>query len=58
MRGARVALLLVLALGCRADPPSSVLLVTLDTTRPDHLGAYGSEFARTPHLDALAAGQG
>jgi arylsulfatase A-like enzyme/tetratricopeptide (TPR) repeat protein len=31
-----------------------VVLVTLDTTRVDHLGAYGSARARTPHLDALA----
>jgi arylsulfatase A-like enzyme/tetratricopeptide (TPR) repeat protein len=31
-----------------------VVLVTLDTTRADHLGAYGSTRARTPHLDALA----
>lgn len=33
----------------------SILLVTLDTTRADHLGAYGWRFARTPNLDALAA---
>jgi len=32
----------------------SVLLVTLDTTRADHLGAYGAGNAATPHLDALA----
>lgn len=31
-----------------------MLLVTLDTTRPDHLGCYGSATARTPALDALA----
>lgn len=34
--------------------PVSVLLVTLDTTRADHLGCYGAEFAATPNLDALA----
>ena len=33
----------------------SILLVTLDTTRADRLGAYGYENAVTPHLDALAA---
>jgi len=33
---------------------ASVLLVTLDTTRADHLGCYGAEFAATPNLDALA----
>lgn len=34
--------------------PQSVVLITLDTTRADHLGAYGWPHARTPHLDALA----
>jgi choline-sulfatase len=37
-----------------ADPPS-VLLLTLDTTRADALGAFGGRGARTPVLDALAA---
>jgi arylsulfatase A-like enzyme len=38
------------------DPAGpSVLLVTLDTTRADHIGAYGHAAARTPHMDALAA---
>lgn len=32
----------------------NVLLVTLDTTRPDHLGAYGSTKGATPVLDSLA----
>ncbi|HPW16747.1 MAG TPA: tetratricopeptide repeat protein [Candidatus Aminicenantes bacterium] len=34
----------------------NVLLVTLDTTRADRLGCYGYPAARTPRLDALAAG--
>jgi arylsulfatase A-like enzyme/Tfp pilus assembly protein PilF len=34
----------------------NVLLITLDTTRPDRLGCYGYEKAGTPNLDALAAG--
>ena len=38
-----------------ADRPQSLLLVTLDTTRADHLGCYGSERTKTPHFDALAA---
>ena len=39
-----------------AHPGSpSVLLVTLDTTRADHLGAYGATNGATPQLDALAA---
>jgi arylsulfatase A-like enzyme/Tfp pilus assembly protein PilF len=33
---------------------TSVLLVTLDTTRADHLGCYGAAFAATPNLDGLA----
>ena len=32
----------------------NVLLVTLDTTRADHLGCYGYKAASTPALDALA----
>ncbi len=37
-----------------SGPPLNVLLVTLDTTRADHLGAYGYARARTRHLDRLA----
>ena len=33
----------------------NVILITLDTTRADHLGCYGSAVIRTPNLDALAA---
>jgi arylsulfatase A-like enzyme len=33
-----------------------ILLVTLDTTRADRIGAYGHAGAATPVLDALAAG--
>ena len=33
---------------------TSVLLVTLDTTRADHLGCYGADFASTPNIDRLA----
>jgi len=39
-----------------AAPPPSLLLVTLDTTRADAVGVYGSALAATtPNLDALAA---
>ncbi len=38
-----------------ADDRPDLLLVTLDTTRADHLGAWGWPHAMTPHLDALAA---
>jgi arylsulfatase A-like enzyme/Tfp pilus assembly protein PilF len=33
---------------------ANVLLITLDTTRADRLGAYGYAAAETPHLDRLA----
>lgn len=32
-----------------------MVLITLDTTRADYIGAYGNERARTPNLDRLAA---
>ena len=50
------------AIGCARAPqpgtprPRNVLLVTIDTLRADHVGAYGYTRARTPALDALAAG--
>ena len=34
---------------------ASVLLVTIDTLRADHVGAYGAKTGATPHLDGLAA---
>jgi len=34
--------------------PAGILLITLDTTRADHLGCYGDASAETPNLDALA----
>lgn len=39
----------------RPAPRRNLVLLTLDTTRADHLGAWGWKFARTPNLDALAA---
>ena len=35
-------------------PSYNVLLITLDTTRADHLGCYGYKPAKTPNLDKLA----
>jgi choline-sulfatase len=40
--------------GPRPDPVRGVLLVTLDTTRRDHLGVYGEPRGLTPALDAFA----
>jgi len=39
----------------RQDRPN-VVLVSVDTLRADHVGAYGYGRNTTPHLDALAAG--
>jgi choline-sulfatase len=51
-------MLLTLLLGCDPAPlppaPPSILLVTLDTTRADHLGPYGYIHAQTPSYDRLA----
>ena len=38
-----------------AARPPNVLVVLLDTLRPDHLGCYGSPRPVSPRLDALAA---
>jgi arylsulfatase len=66
-RGARLATaaaLALLALGAgiglhAASRPAAgttnVVLITIDTLRPDHLGAYGYPRPTSPHLDALAA---
>jgi choline-sulfatase len=42
---------------CVSSPrvPPNILLITLDTTRADHLGAYGYRAAKTPRLDRLAS---
>lgn len=49
--------------GCRPSPAPpraaagqrpDVVLVSIDSLRPDHLGAYGSKAPTSPHIDALA----
>lgn len=42
-----------LAPGVPEGPAGSFLLLTLDTTRPDHLSTYGAAEAETPHLQGL-----
>jgi len=67
MRGRRhqpsamIVLVLVLASACSRTPPQiagpharNLLLVTIDTLRADHVGAYGYTRARTPVVDGLA----
>ncbi len=41
--------------GSSAQEHWNVLLITLDTTRADHIGCYGHETSQTPVLDGLAA---
>ena len=54
-----VVLLAITVLGARTPPSTTgrpnVVLITLDTTRADRLGAYGRADAGTPNLDRLAA---
>jgi choline-sulfatase len=44
-----------LAVRAGRHPRPNILLITLDTTRADHLGAYGYRRAHTPRLDRLAS---
>lgn len=60
-RGIAIALFAcALATGCdrsrtEVRPAPDVLLVTIDTLRPDHLSAYGYARRTSPNLDRLAA---
>ena len=50
---------IVLMAGCFRGAPSAnipyVILISLDTTRADHMGFLGNPMVKTPELDALAA---
>lgn len=57
---AGLAILLSPAVAPAAPAPAkralpNLVLITMDTTRADHLGAWGDASAHTPNLDALAA---
>ena len=59
--GAAAAALAIAVVSCGRPaapaPPAvrpNLVLITLDTTRADRIGAYGYAAARTPRLDALA----
>ena len=50
-----LALSALLACACARPPdPPNILLITVDTLRPDHLGAWGRAVPTSPSLDALA----
>lgn len=53
LRRASPLLVLLLLAACRPPPPS-VVLISIDTLRADHLGAYGYGPPTSPRLDALA----
>ena len=61
LRGAAMAsslglgLVAVLQLSCvAAAPPQNLVLISVDTLRADHLGAYGYDRATSPNIDRLA----
>lgn len=43
-----------LACSGRWSGPPDILIISIDTLRADHVGAYGHAAARTPHIDSLA----
>ena len=48
-------MLVVFSGGCaREKRPPNLVLITVDTLRPDHLGYGGSPRATSPHLDRLS----
>ena len=58
----RVLLLLIACLLLTApralaagNPAPNVVVITIDTLRPDHVGCYGYKQIRTPNIDAVAA---
>lgn len=62
VRRGTVALTCTLVAGCAWFGSSidrtnirNVVVITMDTTRADHLGAYGYKEIKTPNIDALAA---
>lgn len=60
LRRAAALALVLSAVSCPAKPPpepklKTVVLITLDTTRADRLGAYGRKDSVTPAIDRLAA---
>ncbi|MFO0981351.1 MAG: sulfatase [Planctomycetota bacterium] len=58
LRVGSLLLMAAMCAGCSAEPPPrarGIVLITLDTTRADHLGVYGHAGGVSPSTDALAA---
>lgn len=51
------AVLMAFGAGCRptVHPPPNVILVSIDTLRPDRLGCYGGTTVETPAIDSLSS---
>jgi arylsulfatase A-like enzyme/tetratricopeptide (TPR) repeat protein len=49
-----IVVVAVIAFRLRGPSPVNVLLISLDTVRPDHLGCYGYGLVETPNIDGLA----
>ena len=45
----------LIASGCSAPPRPNVVVITIDTLRADHVGAYGYRRPTTPFFDRFAA---
>jgi arylsulfatase A-like enzyme len=51
----QAVLLVVMGISCgKQAPPSNVMIIAVDTLRPDHLGCYGYHADTSPNIDALA----
>jgi arylsulfatase A-like enzyme len=47
--------LILASTSCGQSTPGDVVLITVDTLRPDHLGIYGYERPTSPHIDGFFA---